>query len=212
MQTNLQHVHPPPPRVFQYSLDWRFLLPISDPAKIRVAFEEEADFSEALDRVGIPVSNLLSFSNFKQHESKSIHSLAFPFGLPARWVGSRQQEQIEFYRSVRHLICPGGYLLLGFGNAWTPHPGAQYRLSTPPRMVNQLDQAGFKAITVLGAIPDLRIPEYIFDLNVQVMHFTLTHRFRRKTVLLNMLRMLAETVGLARIANFLPCYFVVASV
>ncbi len=212
METNVQRAHAPRLRIFQYSLDWRFLLPISDPAKIHVAFENETDFRETLDRIGIPASNQISLSSLKQAERNDTCSFVLPFGLPARWVSAQQKEQIEFYRFIRNMICPGGYFLLGFDNSWTPRSKTQYHPSTPRRVSYQLNQAGFESVKIFGAMPNLRIPEYIFDLNVQAMHFALQHRFRRKPVLLNMLQMAVRTVGLARVSNFFPCYFVIATV
>jgi hypothetical protein len=43
----------PPPRVFNYSLDWRFLLPMGDPKNLYLVFEEDIDFRQTLERVGI---------------------------------------------------------------------------------------------------------------------------------------------------------------
>lgn len=212
MRANLQPVPSSQPRLFQYSLDWRFLLPIDDPARVRVAFDGEADFSETLERIGIPVSNQLPASNFKGDERDDTHAFVLPFGLPVRWVSAKSEEQIEFYRSIRHRICPGGYFLLGFGNSWSPRPRIQpgYRRSTPRRAAYQVDQAGFKSTKIFGAMPNLRIPEYIFELNSQALHFALEHRFKRKPVLLNALRMLRRTTSLARVSSFLPCYFALA--
>lgn len=209
----LRYIHQSKPRFFSYSLDWRFLLPIADTGKIRVVVEDDADLSQTLEQVGITISNQLSFSNFKHDERNNTQSFVLPFGLPVRWVNARQEEQIELYRSIRNMICPGGYFLLGFENSWNSRSNSQSRFhpSTPRRVADQLDQAGFKATQIFGAMPDVCIPEYIFELNDQAMYFALKHRFRRKPVLLNMLRMLARTVGLARISNFLPCYFAVAT-
>jgi len=214
MQPHLQHVNSYQPRVFRYSLDWRFLLPISDPAKITVVLENEADFSETLDQIGVPVSNQLSFANFKQGDRNSTQSCVLPFGLPVRWVSTQQDEQIEFCRSIRRLINPDGYLLIGFNNFWNPRSHAQprYHSSTARRVAYQLNRAGFKSIKIFGAMPNLCIPEYIFDLNAQAIHFTLRHRFRRKPVMVNALQMLSHTIGLDYISSFLPCYFAVATV
>ncbi|HSA99605.1 MAG TPA: hypothetical protein VLE49_03065 [Anaerolineales bacterium] len=211
MQPNVRSAHLPEPRVFQYSLDWRFLLPIADPARIHVAFEEAADFSETLERIGIPVSNQLSDSNLRVNERDNVHSFVLPFGLPIRWVSAQPADQIEFYRSIRHFICPGGYFLLGFRNSWSSHSATGYHAATPDRVVAQLKQAGFHSIKMFGAMPNLSIPEYIFELSTQALYFTLQHRFRRKPVLLNMLQVLARTIGLARLSNFFPCYFAVAT-
>ena len=213
MRANLQPVPSSQPRVFQYSLDWRFLLPIGDPARICVAFNDEADFSETLERIGIPVSNQLSTSNFEGDARDAVHAFVLPFGLPVRWVSAKSEEQIELYRSIRRSICPGGYLLLGFGNPWNPRSRSQpgYHPSTPRRAAYQLDRAGFKSTKIFGAMPNLRIPEYIFELNPQAMQFALEHRFRRKPVLLNALQMLRRTTSLARVSNFLPCYFALAT-
>jgi hypothetical protein len=212
MQPDLHYIHQSKPRFFSYSLDWRFLLPIADTGKIRVVVEDDADLSQTLEQVGITISNQLSFSNFKHDERNNTQSFVLPFGLSVRWVSAREAEQIEFYRSIRQLICPGGYFLLGFGNSWNSHANLQYHPSTPRRVAYELSQAGFKSIKLFGAMPNLRIPEYIFDLRAQSMDFALHHRFRRKPVLLNVLQVLARTVGLARISNFLPCYFVVATI
>ncbi|HEX2993599.1 MAG TPA: hypothetical protein VHP14_02180 [Anaerolineales bacterium] len=201
----MQSIEPPEPRVFRYSLDWRFLLPVADPAQIRVVFEEEAGFCEALDRVGIPFAE-----DSREEEKGRPHSLVFPFGLPLRRISSQSERQIEFYRSIRQRIAPGGHFLLGFRNSRLARPDSQYHASTPPRVTDQLSRAGFCSIKLFGAMPNLLVPEYIFELNPQAMNFTLQHRFRRKPVLLDMLHVLKRTVGWNTISNFLPCYFALA--
>ena len=49
MRTDLQNIQPLAPRVYQYSLDWRFLLPIADSQKVHVVFEQNDEFSQALE-------------------------------------------------------------------------------------------------------------------------------------------------------------------
>jgi len=211
MQLNAQSAPLPQPRVFRYSLDWRFLLPVADPAHLCVAFEEEPGFHEALERVGIPASPWLLDLNLAEDERRATHSLALPFGLPVRWVSAGPEEQIEFYRSIRQRIRPGGYFLLGFRNARYSRFKTQYHASRPGRLADQLNRAGFYRIKIFGVMPNLRIPEYIFDLDVQAMRFALGHRFRRKPILLKILQMLAQTIGWAHVSNFFPCYFAIAT-
>ena len=67
------------------------------------------------------------------------------------------------------------------------------------------------SVKMYGAMPDLRIPEYIFDLDPRALDFAARNRFRRKPAVLQGLRVLAATIGLQRITNFLPCYFAVAT-
>lgn len=210
MRTELQNVQLPPPRFFQYSLDWRFLLPMADAQKTYVVFEEDDEFSQALEKAGIPLSHQHSFSSIKQKDN--VGSLVFPFGLPVPWVSTRQEDQIEFYRTYRRLIEPGGHFLIGFNNAlYTPSgKSSKYHASTPSRAIARLHQAGFKFIKVFGAMPDLSIPEYIFELRAQPMQFALSHRFRRKPALRQTLHVLAKIMGPSRFANLLPCYLVVA--
>jgi len=213
MQPHLQNITPAQPRVFNYSLDWRFLLPINDPGRIRVLAEEETDLREALDQIGIDIFNPLSSPEFKQIEN-NIYSLVLPFGLPLRWVSANQAHQVEFFRSMRGFIDSSGYLLIGFNNSWNfrSTTQAKYHASTPRRIAYQLHQAGFKAIKVCGVMPNLRVPEYIFDLNAQAIHFALHHRFRRKPALLKFLQRFSAILGWTRIPAFLPAYFAVATV
>jgi len=214
MQTHLQHVHSHQPQIFHYSLDWRFLLPMADQKDAYVLFDENADFRLALEEVGIRESNQLSFAEFRENKHSNISLLVMPFGLPMRWVGAKQKEQIEFYSASRRLIASGGYLLVGFNNAWYSRVSApsKYYSCTPRRVAYQLKQAGFQSSKIFGAMPNLNIPEYLFDLESRAMYFALQYRFRRKPVVLKSLHALAATIGLARISNFLPCYFVVAMV
>jgi len=214
MQPDPQRIHQSQPRVFNYSLDWRFLLPLSNPDKIFVFLEDDSDFSQTLEQIGIPVSNQLSFLNIEQKEKKESASFVLPFGLPVRWVGREQSDQIEFFRSMRKLMDENGNLLVGFDNSWNYRSRTQtkYQPSTPRRVVSQLQKAGFKTIKVFGVISNLSIPEYIFDLNAQPLYFALQHRFKRKPVLLNLLQLLSGTIGLTGISDFLPCYFAVATV
>lgn len=214
MQLDQQRIYRPQPRVFNHSLDWRFLLPLSNPEKIFVLFEDDFDFGLTLEKAGIPVSNQLSFLDIERKEKSEAASFVFPFGLPVRWVGKESSDQIEFFRSMRQLIGEAGNLLVGFNNSWSYPPNAQtkYHSSTSRRITAQLQTAGFKTIKVLGVIPSLEIPEYIFDLNTQPIYFALQHRFKRKPILLNLIQLLSHTIGLAYLSDFLPCYFVLAAV
>ena len=214
MQSDYQRIHQSQPRVFNYSLDWRFLLPVSKVDKIFVFLEHDSDFSQTLEQIGIPASNQLSFLDVEQKEKKDSASFVLPFGLPVRWVGKEQTDQIEFFRSMRKLIGENGNLLVGFNNSLNDRssPQTKYHFSTPGRVISQLQKAGFKTIKVFGVVSNLSIPEYIFDLNAQSMYFALQHRFKRKSALLNLLQLLSHTIGLTGISYFLPCYFVLATV
>ena len=100
MQLDQQRISRPQPRVFNHSLDWRFLLPLSNPEKTFVLFEDDFDFGLTLEKVGIPVSNQLSFLDIERKEKSEAASFVFPFGLPLRWVGEELADQIEFFRSM----------------------------------------------------------------------------------------------------------------
>ncbi len=214
MQSDQQRIHQSQPRVFNYSLDWRFLLPLSNADKIFVFLEDDYDFGQTLEQVGIPVSNQLSFLNIEQKEQKDSASFVLPFGLPVRWVGREQADQIEFFRSMRKLMDNNGNLLVGFNNSWHYRSRTQtkYHSSTPRRVTSQLQKAGFKTIKIFGVISNLSIPEYIFELNAQPVLFALQHRFKRKPVILNLLQLISHTIGLTSFSDFLSCYFVIATV
>src|SRR5689334_11082412 len=214
MQSDQQGLRQFQPRVFNYSLDWRFLLPLSNPDKVFVLFEENSDFCQTLEHVGIPVSNQLSFLDIEQKEKNQVHSLVLPFGVPVHLVSGEEADQVEFLRSMRKLISEHGNLLLGFNNSrgYRSQTPTQYYSSTLQRMTAQLQKAGFKAVKFFGVIPDLNIPEYIFDLTSRPLHFALQHRFKRKPVILNLLQLLSSTAGIMRISDFLPGYFISAIV
>jgi hypothetical protein len=214
MQTQLQHVHVRQPQTFRYSLDWRFLLPMGDERDIYVLFEQDADFSQTLEQVGIPAANQLSFAEFRLNKKSNIPLLVMPFGLPVGQVGADNKEQADFYSACQRSMASDGHLLIGFNNTWyfRANTPLKYFSSTPRRITFQLKQAGFRSIKLFGAMPNLNIPEYIFDLESQAIYFALKYRFRRKPVLLNALHMLSKTIGIAPISNFLPCYFIVATV
>lgn len=201
------------PRIFHYSLDWRFLLPLADVKKICLPREENEEFRQTLEQVGISSSQQLSLADIRQRKSNDVTSFALPFGLPVDWVGRKFEDQVAFYSSVRRLMASGGYLLVGFNNIWNPssrtHPN--YYSSTPRRVAQQLMQAGFPSVKVFGAMPNLNTPEYIFDLDPQTIRFSLQNRFRRKPAVLHAFRLVEGTIGSKRICNYLPCYFVVAA-
>jgi hypothetical protein len=203
----------PQPRVFHYSLDWRFLLPIADSGNICLLLEENKDFSQTLEQVGIHASQQVSFADLRQTKNNKIQTLVLPFGLSAAWTGTQHKNQVEFYASVRRLIVPDGYLLIGFNNIWNVRASSptKYYASTPRRIADQLKQAGFRSIHVFGAMPNLAIPDYIFDLETRAIQFALRNRFRRKPAVLRALRLFEATVSSASISNFLPCYFTVAA-
>jgi hypothetical protein len=214
MRSDQHRIHKSQPRVFNHSLDWRFFLPISNVDKIFVFLEDDSDFSQTLQHVGIAASNQLSFLEVEQKEKREFASFVLPFGLPVRWVGKEQTDQIEFFRSMRMLMSDTGNLLVGFNNSWNDRSSSQtkYHASTHPRVISQLQKAGFKTIKVFGVISNLSIPEYIFDLNAASMYFALEHRFKRKSVLLNLLQLVSHTIGVTSISYFLPCYYVIATV
>ena len=214
MQTHSRRVLPPQPRVFNYSLDWRFLLPIEDVTKVLVAFEDDPDFSQTLEHIGITVSNQLAFSDIQKKKKNNAYSFVLPFGLPMGWVGAQDAAQIEFYHTIRSWIDQRGCVLVGFNNAWNFRSGARfkYHSSTPRRVVDQLHKAGFASVKLVGAIPNLRIPEYTFDLDSPAMLFALRHRYKRKPTVLTSLQVIVRIIGLAPISNLLPCYFALATV
>jgi hypothetical protein len=78
-------------------------------------------------------------------------------------------------------------------------------------MTLQLQKAGFKAIRIFGVIPDLAIPEYIFDLHNAPIGFALQHRFKRKPLALTLLQLMSRTIGTRQLSAFVPCYFVTAT-
>jgi hypothetical protein len=213
MQATRQEAYSFPPRVFKYSLDWRFLLPVADLSKGCLVFEEDMDFSQTLEYAGISASQRLSFSDFKIRNRNCLPFSVIPFGLPSSWVGTRSEDRVEFYVSIRHFLETGGYLLVGFNNSlsWRAHRGTKYHSSTPHRVRNELVQAGFKTVELFGAMPDLQIPEYIFQLDSRTLRFGLQNRFRRKPAVLRVLRVLDGINGWKGISHFLPCYFAVAT-
>ena len=198
------------PQVFNYSLDWRFLLPLVDLQNGRVLFEEDADFTQTLEQVGILPGQQLSFSDIRGLKDEHFPFLALPFGLP---TGRTTEDRVAFYSSLRRFIEADGHLLVGFSNAlhWRTGSPANYRTSTPRRIASELSAAGFKSVKIFGAMPDLKIPEYIFDLDPRTVQFALQNRFRRKPALLQALHVLAGAIGMHRMSNFLPGYFAVAA-
>src|SRR3990172_694712 len=216
MQSNQQLALHPETRTYSYSLDWRFLLPIAGDAKLLVLSEGSADFTQALERVGIAGldwhEGLSSILDAKQDEVGDLHGLVIPFGLPVHRVGIHEEDHIEFYRSARRLIHRGGYLLVGFENVWKFRSKARfmYHFSSPRRMNYQLRQSGYTSVEIFGAIPNLSIPEYIFHLQSQTLDFALRHRFRRKAITRNILRWLLGRIGSSGVSALLPCYFAVA--
>lgn len=212
MQATRQEAYSFPLRVFKYSLDWRFLLPIADLSKARLLFEENKDFSQALEYVGIQASQRFSLSDVRNRKQEMIPFLVMPFGVPVGWVGSRSADRVEFYVSVRSFLEPGGTLLVGFNNSldWRARLGAKYHSSAPQRVRKELIQSGFKSVQIFGAMPDLQIPEYIFEVDPRTMRFALQNRFRRKPAILKTLHVLSGIIGWKRLSHFLPCYFAVA--
>jgi hypothetical protein len=164
--------------------------------------------------VGIPVSNQLSFLDIDQKEKNQVNSLVLPFGMPVHWVSGEAADQVEFLRSMRKLISEHGNLLVGINNSrgYRSQTSTQYYSSTLQRMTSQLQKAGFKAVKVFGVIPDLNVPEYIFDLNARPLYFALQHRFKRKPVILNLLQLLSYAAGPMRLSDYLPGYFIAAIV
>lgn len=212
MQTHRQSITSPPPQVFHYSLDWRFLIPMSEPARTCLLFEENDGFQQTLEQVGLGAARF-SLSELRARQDRSFQVLILPFGPPVAWVGAARPDRVQFFVSLRRFIDPGGSLLVGFENLLSLRAGSRggYRASTPRRMAGELKDAGFRSVRVYGAMPDLQIPEYIFDLAPGAVAFALRNRFRRKPTLLRSLHLLARVSGWEALSNFLPCYFAVAA-
>lgn len=183
-----------------------------DPKDVCILFEQDIDFSQTLEHIGIGASQQLSIAGLHTRKHNSFSILAMPLGLPSK-VGTKQGDRVAFYSFLRNQLDPNGYLLLGFNNALNLSAGSQanYQRSSPHQIVRDLEQAGFTAVKLYGAIPGLQIPEYIFDLDPRAVRFALQNRFRRKPSILRALRFLDGTVGWRRMSNFLPCYFAVGS-
>src|SRR5512145_2432505 len=109
MGSHPQTATSPQPRVFNYSLDWRFLLPIVEPGKTCLLFEENADFSQTLEQVGLRGSQQLSLSELQDRKNDRFDLLVMPFGLPAGWIGAGREARVQFYFSLRRVIDSGGY-------------------------------------------------------------------------------------------------------
>lgn len=201
------------PRVFHYSLDWRFLLPIADAKSILLLRDDDEDFSQTLAQVGIGASQQVAISDLGEMHNHDVRSFVIPFGLPVNQVGPKSGEQVEFYSSVRRLLTSGSYLLVGFNNVWNvrAHFKKEYHVCTPRRLQNQLKEAGFPSIQIFGAMPNLAIPAYIFEIESASARFALQNRFRRKPTVLRALNVFSSILGWRRLSNFLPCYFAVAT-
>ena len=183
-----------------------------DPKDVFILFEQDVDFGQTLEHVGIGASQQLSIAGLHTRTHNRISILAMPLGLPIE-AGKKQTDRVAFYSILRHQMTRGGYFLLGFNNALNLHAGSRsnYQRSTPRPIVRDLEQAGFTSVKIYGAMPSLQIPEYIFDLNPRALRFALQNRYRRKPSILRSLRSLEGIMGWKRMSNFLPCYFAVGS-
>ena len=90
---------------------------MAEPQKTCLLFEENADFSQTLEQVGLRVSQQLSFSELRDHKNESFQLLVMPFGLPAGWGGPGREDRVQFYVSIQRFLDSGGHLLVGFNNA-----------------------------------------------------------------------------------------------
>jgi hypothetical protein len=88
--------------------------------------------------------------DIERKEKRAAASFVFPFGLPVRWVGKEQADQVEFFRSMQKLMGDTGNLLVGFNNLWNyrSNTPTKYYFSTPRRMISQFQEAGFKMIKI----------------------------------------------------------------
>lgn len=198
------------PKVYHYSLDWRFFLPETNVQNIHVFFADDDEFSQALEKVGIPGTNQHSFAALMSSPDIRVRSMVFPFGLPSGAAVTEAKDPIEFLHTCQRWIEPGGSLMVGFNNALYRRARSPYQAAHPRRFLSQLEKAGFHSIRMLGVMPRLSIPEYIFDLDLEPIQFALAYRFRRKRLVRQTLLALAQTIGPARFAEYLPCYLSVA--
>lgn len=186
---------------FQYSLDWRFFLPISNASRvlyIGAGGEEVRSFFQRLNVHGVfhLERNLLDEIQLFFASGSRFDVISIPYdGFPP-----------QVYIEIKKILRPGGSLLLGFSNYYRARD--EHAISIF-EVRSLLKTAGFSRVKYYGVLPDQRAPEYIFPLDLRSARFVLRHRYRRRMKFW-LLQTLSLSPFLFVLLYFLPAYYVVA--
>lgn len=208
------------------SVDWRFLLPITESSRVLIIGGEHDDFTELFGKIGVSAITWLHGSlpakdenNSEQGKFDAVENLVaqsfppmsfdfvvIPFGFP----GDKLTHEVDVYQMIRRLIRPDGMMLIGFSNTlglFRQGFRSDSFYSTPWCMMHKLRLAGYSQIDFYGAMPNLDTPEFIFPLKAQLLSFTLQHRYRYK--LPAMLLYIFSSRPIATIFLYLLSYYFV---
>lgn len=213
------------------SIDWRYLLDISDKSKILVIGQRCEEIGKIFNILGassitccrdimslpfvrqtrtdisLHIENACDDLQFDSEYLSFYNVIALPFGLP------RLNDKISENRDARLLHClkralhPKGNIMVGFFNElrFWEKPKFEFR-SLPRQITSMLIRAGYDTVRVYGVIPYQDIPVYIFPLNERVIDFVLSRRYGSKLPL-GLLRILGKLpVSLV----LFPWYFAIA--
>ena len=234
MEAGSQLIDPFSAALPDFSVDWRFLLPVRPGCRMLVLSEGGGDFARYFAALEMTVIvwriDAPERAAGKPHQDSdrpqdsvlfrlpdppflpgSFDMVAIPFGIPQRLLPEAGGIS-GFQRSLSRLLRPGGRLLMGFVN---PRSLRRPRLAgqsvfLPGRLKAELEGAGLRVLSLYGVAPDLLKPAYILPLRERSFRFFLQHRFSGKPAG-RLFGMLPGSMTSAFLSRFLPCYFVVAS-
>jgi hypothetical protein len=217
------------------STDWRLLLPLKEKTKLLVITNKNDDYGQYFLPFGIETYTLDSLRSDQLQDdvkhsprnpetgittakhselpfSQAVYDvIAMPFGFLEGIPMANKPKRLEQLKAIRHLIRPGGSLLIGFSNLWGHLLKLNYRndLSTPQTIVNLLLRANYDSIKLFAAIPNPIIPEYIFPISPQTTSFFLKHRYKRKLPK-SLINFITQPKTASLFSNLLSSYYAVA--
>jgi len=192
-----------------YSVDWRFLLPIDEHTRLLIISDEHVDYDHSIHELGMSADVIPP--NQIDKISGTFGVIAAPLGFISNNFEVKKDQWIAGYQSLLRLLCPGGTFLVGMSNRWGFRKKTQI---LPPSSIFETQRAlsriGIKSIRFFGLLPEPRAPEYIFPLSGHALSFVLNHRYQHKIP--RAILLLAKTPSANLILNFLPFYYVIAQV
>jgi len=192
------------------SVDWRFLLPLSQNDTVLFVGDQSNELKKAFEELGVPAATWPTISPAEissDLRESTFNIVAVPYGMASdRRQG--QSDRIAIYRTVRPLLKPGGVLLLGFTNVFLGNEN-KIPAARPGQIRRMLRSAGYVKIDFYGVYPNLMIPEYIFPLKFSPFLFTMDFHLRNRLPG-TLLRILSNRIVFVGISNLIPAYFAVA--
>lgn len=186
-----------------YTVDWRFFIPISFEKKILVVGNGAAETVLFFRKIGVQV-DVCNYDLVLVYPDTIYDTIIIPDS------SGFIEEPILFIKNIKKLLKKDGVLLVGFLNRFFYSRWKNKKQFTSTIYMMRKRLSSFKQIEILGCFPELKIPEYIFPIDLAVSEFVLKHRYRYRFPSI-FLSLITSPLFLPIFIHFLPAYYIIAT-